>query len=66
VTTHHKDPPVPEDGMCAVCGEPRPEPLVKARRALHEMDPFCSTTCCRIWYGLALQTPSGSGTRPPS
>jgi endogenous inhibitor of DNA gyrase (YacG/DUF329 family) len=39
-----KDPPVKRSSKCAVCGQPRPH------LAVAHNDPFCSNTCCRIWY----------------
>jgi hypothetical protein len=49
------DPPPPEDGTCAVCGEPREKREVSA---LYETalrgDSFCSATCARAWWGVPL------------
>lgn len=39
------DPAVPADGSCAGCGGPRPE--------LARCDPFCSSSCARVWYGVS-------------
>lgn len=59
------DPPVREDGVCALpgCTKPRPvavltgKKLAELRRyAGHqiEADPFCSSRCARKWHGCAL------------
>jgi len=44
------DPRPASDGLCVVtdCGKPR------TRIAELNDDPFCSTVCCRRWYGCEL------------
>lgn len=44
-----KEPRVRRDGLCTVCKKERP---VVAKKNL---DPFCSSPCCRAWYGTSLQ-----------
>jgi len=43
----HTDPPLRPDHMCVVegCGRPL------TRIAVANEDPFCSTVCCRAYYG---------------
>lgn len=43
------DPPV--GPACAQCGGERKLPK-RLYRAEAELDPFCSSDCCRRWYGL--------------
>jgi len=50
------DPPVREDGLCAVDGKERPE------LAVEKGDPFCSQLCCRVYYGVVF--PSDANSRP--
>lgn len=46
------DSPIPPDGSCAVCGQPRqPERSRKYAGAEAELDPFCSNMCARVYYG---------------
>lgn len=45
------EPKAPRDGSCVVCGKQRD---IKARAALDPklyVDPFCSTTCARAYFG---------------
>lgn len=42
------DPPVRADGLCVVSTCTRVVPAL----ALLHLDPFCSTGCCRAWYGV--------------
>jgi len=48
-----RDPRIPKDGRCAVCGKERPMIAV-----IHK-DPFCSTSCARAWHDQDLK---GSGS----
>ena len=49
------EPAVPEDGTCLQCGKPRNlAKLNRATRIHGERDPFCSATCCRVYYGCPL------------
>jgi hypothetical protein len=53
------DPPVPEDGSCALCGGPRRTPATYtgkpyATAEQYASEPFCSTECCREWHGVLL------------
>ncbi len=51
------DPPVREDGLCALssCRKPRkPERSKRYGGAEAARDPFCSTECARIWHGCPL------------
>ena len=46
-----KDPPVRRDKKCVVCGGERKildNPIYPV-----EEDPFCSTKCCREWWGTS-------------
>ena len=46
------DPPVRPDGNCVICRKPRkPERSRKYAGATAQLDPFCSNTCARAWYG---------------
>lgn len=45
------DPPIPHDGTCHHCGQPRPP-------ASH--DAFCSTNCCREHFGIPVPPKSKS------
>jgi hypothetical protein len=61
------DPPVRTDGRCVVCDKPRSPWRSKRYGKLEaERDPFCSSTCCRVWHGVSLRaTPSTSGPTSP-
>lgn len=49
------DPPVRPDGRCAVCPKMRhPERSKKYGLEAAQLDPFCSTACCRAYYGIPL------------
>lgn len=41
-----KDPPMREDGRCALPGCKNELPPVGRKN----LDPFCSATCCRKWW----------------
>jgi hypothetical protein len=49
------EPRARSDGRCLVCPKQR---RVEGLRPLYEAamrdDPFCSSTCCRAWYGVSL------------
>lgn len=47
------DPPVRDDKKCAVCGKSRNVTKKKRRYAgaAIDLDPFCSTKCCRAYHG---------------
>ena len=47
-------PPMRDDRICIAEGCGKPLTRVGVR---HE-DPFCSTVCCRAWYGVADTTPA--------
>jgi len=58
------DPPVRADGRCARrgCHKLRKIPRSHHRaidHALYELDPWCSTQCCRLYYGVPLVTVIG-------
>jgi hypothetical protein len=48
--------PLPRsDGRCLVCPKQRrTEGLRPLYAAAIRDDPFCSSTCCRLWYGVSL------------
>lgn len=51
------DPPVRGDGRCARPGcrkLRRPERSKSYGGVAGELDPFCSSECCREWYGIPL------------
>ena len=52
------DPPVREDGRCALesCGKPRKLTKVARKYAGEQLDldPFCSAVCCRAFYGVVF------------
>jgi len=50
------EPDVRADGLCAGCGKPRKPVNNPYSGDLGFRDPFCSSLCCRTWYGV------GSGT----
>ena len=53
------DPKVRRDGRCAVCKGPRPyTPNLAVPREQYLGDPFCSSACCRKWYGTQITTGS--------
>lgn len=47
------DPPVRRDGRCAECREPRNPRANRYSGLAAQLDPFCSTGCCKAWHGLA-------------
>jgi len=61
------DPPVRRDGRCARpgCGRPRkiPKPQRGIDAAVYERDPFCSSTCARLYHGLESAKPRESMER---
>jgi hypothetical protein len=53
-------PLVRADGRCAQCLKPRKMPRAHHKSidpAVYELDPFCSSSCCRIWHGLEPAKP---------
>lgn len=44
------DPPVRRDGKCAYCGEAKPVIEDPKRIYRVDLDPFCSTKCCKEYY----------------
>jgi hypothetical protein len=44
------DPPVRDDGCCAICGRELSPVAVK------HADPFCSTECARRWWSPLART----------
>ena len=50
-----RDPRVRRDGTCAQCKGPRkpPKKMVVPDKE-YKKDPFCSTRCCRAYYGISL------------
>jgi hypothetical protein len=59
------DPAVRPDGRCVVCGKKRkPERSRTYAKHLAELDPFCSTECCREYHGVERGTRSVSGPVP--
>lgn len=50
------DPPVRADGNCYGCGAPRriTAQAQKYAGVQLELDPWCSSKCCRAWHGTAL------------
>lgn len=60
------DPPVRADGRCAQCKRPRTLPKRPQKGvdpASYERDPFCSSTCARLWHGLETARPRESMER---
>jgi hypothetical protein len=52
-----KEPKVRKDGKCVVCRKERRMPKThhsSISMAVYELDPFCSSTCCRAWYGAPV------------
>jgi len=66
--TIRDDPRLRRDGRCTRCkGERRGSSAKVHKRYIeighYELDPFCSTECCREWHGCVLpSTGSGSGS----
>lgn len=59
------DPPVRTDGGCAKCFKPRrPERSAKYGGVAPELDPFCSSECCRAWHGTPIREVSIWGREP--
>jgi hypothetical protein len=57
-----RDPPIPKDGRCVVCGGERKIPKGIWARAEALIDPFCSGTCAREFHGQQLPVADpGSG-----
>lgn len=57
------------DGLCALheCRKPLPQVTEVMRRYARnqiERDPFCSSRCCRTYYGCPAPT-GPAGGRPP-
>lgn len=51
------DPKVRKDGRCAQCRKPKPvlkPSLRKYAGDQTERDPFCSSLCCRRWFGIQI------------
>lgn len=48
------------DGRCVQCGKPRV--ITKQARQYAgvqlDMDPFCSSACCRAWHGAPMRADS--------
>jgi hypothetical protein len=60
------DPPVRADGRCAYCGGERKLPKRPQKGvdpASYERDPFCSSTCARLFHGLETAKPRESMQR---
>ena len=49
-------PPIREDGLCVQCEGERKMPASRLHRASARLDPFCSATCARAFYGVSLPT----------
>lgn len=49
------DPRVKPDDPCVACGKPR-LPIAVANE-----DPFCTTVCCRNWYGVPERQRENTG-----
>jgi hypothetical protein len=48
-----KEPKPRRDGNCHVCRKPRVFNFNKSvPREEYDRDPFCSTVCCRAYYGV--------------
>lgn len=45
-----RDPPVRSDGKCSYCGGERP--YLEDPKGIYrvDLDPFCSTKCCKEYY----------------
>ena len=60
------DPLARPDGRCVVCLKPR-KVSAQARKyagAQLDLDPFCSSRCCRRWHGTELpETPQSVAGR---
>lgn len=66
------DPPPRRDGRCRVCRGERKGPSKRAQKRYvdighYELDPFCSTGCCREWHGCVPPKPvvGALGYEPP-
>lgn len=58
VRAYPGDPPVRKDGKCARrgCSKQRhPERSLRYGGAAAQLDPFCSTDCCRAHYNIELR-----------
>ena len=53
------DPPVRADNLCAVCESPLPRSKHSRRYAgvQLDVDPFCSTDCCRAYHDVPRPLP---------
>lgn len=56
------DPRRRPDSLCALstCRKPLKPPSVKQRGvdpAVYASEPFCSSKCCREWYGTGVELP---------
>ena len=43
------EPPIRKDGRCVVCKK-----LITTDDRYGEADAFCSSTCCRLYFGTSL------------
>jgi hypothetical protein len=61
--TTRPDPPITD--RCAVCRKPLLRTRQQRRYAGGQIDsdPFCSSRCCRVWYGTALPETSQAAAR---
>ena len=50
--TKRPDPEPRKDGRCVVCKSPRPH------LAVVQLDPFCSTNCCKLWHRVEGANPN--------
>lgn len=48
------DPPVRSDGKCSYCGGNKPEPPDPKGIYRVDLDPFCSTKCCKDYYRVSF------------
>lgn len=59
-----ENPPVREDGKCAVCeGERHPEHSRRYAPLQAEADPFCSAVCARTFHGVEIATGPGQSVK---
>lgn len=47
-----REPAIRKDGCCHVCGK-----VITTDTRYGEADAFCSTVCCRLYYGTSLAPP---------
>lgn len=50
------DPPVRRDQLCAVCKQPKP--VIEDPKKIYrvDLDPFCSTRCCKEYHNCGTDS----------